>query len=318
MDRGDQFEGLVQYGYRSFDRQWLIADQRLIDRAGPDMWRVRGVRQVFLTTLTSTKFGRGPVLTVTPYVPDLDHFRGSYGAKNVMPLYRDGDGQTPNITDGLLESLGERLGVKVIAEDFLAYTYALGGTAAFGERFAEELAEGAGPVHIPVTTDADLFQQAVELGRDLLWWHTWGERFVPSGQAHLPTGSAQEIIPVEGMPDKFAYDSTSQHLTVGTGVFGPVSPEVWEFEVSGLQVLRSWLGYRMKDRKGKKSSPLEDIRPTQWTQTDELLRLIAILDYTVQVTPTAAKLLDDILASPLIPATDLPTPTPAQRKPLRS
>lgn len=71
----------------------------------------------------------------------------------------------------------------------------------------------------------------------------------------------------------------------------------------------------MKTRKGKKSSPLDGIRPTQWTQTDELLRLLAILDHTIQVTPTAAKLLDDILASPLIPATDLPIPTPAQRKP---
>ena len=85
--------------------------------------------------------------------------------------------------------------------------------------------------------------------------------------------------------------------------------------MSGLKVLRSWLGYRMKTRKGRKSSPLDDIRPTQWTQTDELLRLLAILHHTVQITPTAAQLLDEILASPLIGATTLPTPTPAQRKP---
>ncbi|MDE0613667.1 MAG: N-6 DNA methylase [bacterium] len=317
IDRSDRPEAIEAYGYRSFDRQWVLADNRVADFPRPELWRARGQHQLFLTTLTSTKLGDGPVFSVCPYIPDLHHFRGSYGAKDVMPLHRDGGGQIPNITDGLLESLGEQLGAEVTAEDFLAYTYALGGTAAFGERFTEELAEGAGPVHIPVTTDADLFQQAVELGRGLLWWHTWGERFVPSGQAHLPTGSAQEITPVEGMPDKFAYDSTSRHLAVGTGVFGPVSPEVWEFEVSGLKVVRSWLGYRMKNRKGKKSSPLDDIRPSQWTQTDELLRLLTILDHTIQVTPTAAKLLDDILASPLIPATDLPTPTSAQRGPLK-
>ena len=315
LDRGDQFEGLVEYGYRSFDRQWLIADQRLIDRAGPDIWRIRGRHQVFLTTLTSTKLGRGPVFTVTPYVPDLDHFRGSYGAKNVMPLYRDSNDQDANITSGLLKALGHRLGIEVAAGDLLAYVYALGGTAAFSDRFADVLAEGAGPVHIPITTDANLFQKAVELGRDLLWWHTWGERFAPPGHIGLPEGTAQEITPVEHMPEGFAYDPETQALTVGTGVFAPVSPEVWEFEVSGLKVLRSWLGYRMKTRKGKKSSPLDDIRPARWTQTDELLRLLAILDHTVQVTPTAAKLLDDILASPLIPAADLPAPTPAQRKP---
>ncbi len=286
LDRGDPFERLEQYGYRSFDRQWLIADQRLIDRAGPDMWHIRGSHQVFLTTLTSTKFGRGPVLTVTPFVPDFHHF-SNRGAKNVIPLYRDNSGHAANITDGLLEFLSQQLGIQVSPEDLLAYVYAVGGTPAFSTHFAEELAEGAGPFHLPITSSPDLYLQAVDLGRDLLWWHTWGERFAPPGQTHLPTGSAQEIAPVEQMPDQFTYDTESQHLTVGTGVFSPVSSEIWEFEVSGLKVLRSWLGYRMKNRKGKKSSPLEDIRPTQWTQSEELLRLLAILDHTVQVTPTA-------------------------------
>ena len=320
LDRNDEPEGYERYGYRSFDRQWIIADHRLADRARPDLWQVRGPHQVFLTTLTSTKLGPGPVLTSTPYVPDNDHFRGSYGAKNVIPIYRDSNGQTPNVTDGLLEALRQRLRIEIIAEDLLAYVYALGGTAAFSERLADELAEGAGPVHLPITTSPDLFQQAVELGRNLLWHHSWGERFVPPGQIHLPNGPTQVINPVEAMPEKrdIHYDPDSRSLTVGTGLFAPVAPEVWDFEVSGLNVLGSWLGYRMKTRKGKGSSSLNKIRPTHWSQTEELLRLLAILDHTVQVTPTAAKLLDDILASPLIPATDLPTPTPAQRKPPRS
>ncbi len=318
IDQGDDPEGVERYGYRSFDRQWLIADKRLINGAGPDLWQVRGSHQVFLTTLTSTKLGHGPALTATPYVPDLDHFRGSYGAKNVMPLYRDSRGQVPNITEGLIDALSQQLGIEVAAEDLLAYVYALGVTAAFSERFAEELAEGAGPIHLPVTASADLFQQAVALGRDLLWWHTWGERFAPPGQTSLPEGPTQQVAPVEAMPDKFDYDIETQTLTVGTGIFAPVSPEVWEFKVSGLSVLGSWLGYRMKNRKGRRSSPLDDIRPTSWTQTDELLRLLAILDHTVQVTPAAAQLLADICASPLIKATDLPTPTPTQRKPLKN
>ena len=316
MDQGDDPEGIERYGYRSFDRQWIIADRRLLDRAPKeDLWRVRGPHQVFLTTLTSTKFGYGPVLTVTPYVPDLDHFRGSYGAKNVMPFHSDNSGQAPNITDGLLESLTQQLSIQVTPEDLLAYVYALGGTPAFSTHFADELSEGAGPVHLPITTSPDLFQQAVELGRDLLWHHTWGERFAPPGQPHLPEGPTQEVTPVQGMPEKFAYDPETQTLTVGAGTFAPVAPEVWEFEVSGLKVLRSWLGYRMKTRKGKKSSPLDEIRPTTWTQTDELLLLLSILHHTVRVTPTATTLLNTILTSPLIPATALPTPTPNQRKP---
>ena len=317
LDKDDQAEGIERYGYRSFDRQYVVADNRLADRPRPDLWEARGRRQVFLTILTSTKIGRGPALTVTPYVPDLHHFRGSYGAKNVMPLYRDQSGRMPNVAKGLLDLIGDRLGTEVSPEDLLAYVHALAGTAAFTERFEDELAEAAGPVHIPITIDKTLFQQAVELGRDLLWWHTWGERFAPAGQSRLPPGRAQQLTPVEGMPEKCNYDADTRLLAVGTGTFGPVSPAVWSFEVSGLKVVDSWLGYRMKIRKGKKSSPLDDIRPTRWTQTDELLRLLAILEHTIEATPAAAALLDEILANPLVPATDLPTPTPDQRKPLK-
>jgi len=315
LDHEAPNEGIERYGYRSYDRQWMLADNRLADRPRACLWRVRGASQVYLTTLTSTVIGTGPALTVTPYVPDIDHFRGSFGAKNVMPLHRDARGSEPNVPQGLLTVLSEQLGGETSAEDLLAYVYALAGTSAFSGRFNDELAEAAGPIHIPITADPDLFRQAVTLGRDLLWWHTWGERFAPEGQSPLPEGHAEEVRPVEGMPEDFDYDPESQTLTVGTGAFAPVSQEAWNFEVSGLRVLRSWLGYRMKNRKGRKSSPLDDIRPTHWTQTKEFLLVLSIIEHTIEVTPRAAALLDQIVNGPLIPASDLPTPTPANRKP---
>ena len=318
VDRDDTAEGIERYAYRSFDRQWAIADHRLCDFPRPELWRSLTSRQVFLTTLTSTNLGGGPVVTATPYVPDLHHYRGSYGARDVMPLHRDPNGTEPNSPDGLLAALSDRLGIGVAAEDLLAYAYALGGTSAFHSRFNEELAEAAGPIHIPITADPDLFQQAVALGRDLLWWHTWGERLAPAGQSSLPAGQAKAVRPVEGMPEAHAYDPESQTLTVGTGAFSPVSEEAWNFEVSGFRVLRSWLGYRMKDRKGKKSSPLDNIRPTRWTQTNELLLVVSIIEHTIEVTPKAADLLTQIVKGPLIPAKDLPTPTPANRKPAKT
>ncbi len=317
LDQGDEPEAFERYGYRSLDRQWIIADNRLADRPRPELWAARGARQVFLTTLTSTKLGKGPAVTASPYVPDLDHFSGR-GAKNVMPLHRNPRGEEPNVSNGLLAVLSEQMGGETSAEDLLAYVYALSGTAAFSDRFNDELAEAAGPIHIPITADPDLFRQAVTLGRDLIWWHTWGERFTPEGQSQLPEGQAKEVHPVEGMPEGSDYDPESRTLTVGTGAFAPVSPEAWDFEVSGLRVLRSWLGYRMKNRKGRKSSPLDDIRPTNWTQSKELLLVLSIIEHTIEVTPKAAALLDQIVKGPLIPATDLPTPTPANRKPPRT
>ena len=89
-----------------------------------------------------------------------------------------------------------------------------------------------------------------------------GRAFRPRGSVwHALEAKPRRSLAVEGMPEDFDYDAESRTLTVGTGAFSPVSREVWDFEVSGLRVLRSWLGYRMKNRKGRKSSPLDDIRP---------------------------------------------------------
>ena len=45
---------------------------------------------------------------------------------------------------------------------------------------------------------------------------------------------------------KYSYDEDAHEIIVGDGRFGPVAPAIWEFEVSGLKVVQSWLGYRMK------------------------------------------------------------------------
>jgi hypothetical protein len=249
---------------------------------------------------------------VTPYVPDLDHFRGSYGAKNMVPLWRDRLARYPNVTAGILDHIAQILNMRLTATDLAAYVYGLGGTAAFSNQFFDELGEAAGPIRIPMTADPGLFEAVRDLGRDLLWWHTWGERFVPEMATQLPGGSATELAPVTEYPNEFSYSDGV--LQVGSGRFGPISPEVWEFEVSGLQVIKSWLGYRMWDRKGKKSSPLDDIRPEAWTFSEELLLLLSIIEHTVEVAPLATELLEQVVNGPLIPSTDLPKPTEAERK----
>ena len=313
IDRDDQPESIERYGYRSFDRQWAIADKRLADRPRPVLWRIQEEGQLFLTTLTSTTFGSGPALTVTPYVPDKHHFSGR-GGKDVIPLYRDRNAHEPNLPEGLLDTLGQILRRHTTVDDLVAYIHALLGTGAFTKRFADELADIFEPAHIPITAEPDLFDRAVELGRELLWYHTWGELFQPDESPSLPAGSTGELAPIDGYPATFQYRPDEHILQVGTGQFGPVSEEVWNFHVSGLKVLPSWLGYRMAKRKGRKSSPLDDMRPRTWVFTAELLQMLTILQRTVDLTPTAAELITDIIASPLIPAIDLPQPTASERK----
>jgi hypothetical protein len=318
---GDVREALpprMRYGHRSLDRHYLLADSRLIDRPSPSLWASASSRQLFLISPTTELLGEGPAAMVTNLVPDLHHFRGSFGGKHVLPLMRDAAG-THNITSGLLEALSAALDREVSGEDLFAYCYALLQAPSYTARFEAEL-EIPGP-RIPTTREPGLFARAVELGRELIWLHTYGERFVPPGHraGRVPQGAARYVapIPASAYPESHSYDTERRELRVGEGVFAPVSPEVRAFSVSGLDVIGSWLDYRMRDGAGRKSSALDDIRPTVWPEafTEELLELLWVLERTVALGPELNETLDRIVAGKAITADELPTPTDEERLP---
>jgi len=309
------------YAYRSFDRQWIIADGRLMSRPRPDLWACHSDAQVYLSSLFSQPLGQGPALTASANLPDLDHFRGSYGAKAAVPLYRDSVGNEANILPGLLDLLAKTYGIEVTPEDFLAYTYGVLAQFAFTERFADEL--GTRELCVPLTKDATLFAQVRDIGARLLWLHTYGQRFIPKGhhRGQLPKGAARCVksVPADiaGYPEKYEYNDAKKTLRVGHGEFAPVAPEVYEFEVSGLKVVQSWLGYRMKDPKGRRSSPLDEINTEQWPSefTTELLELLWVLEATVAQYPAQAELLSAVVKGPCFRAEELPPVPDEARKP---
>ena len=311
----------LRYAYRSFDRQHIIADGRLMSRARPDLWRAHSERQVYLSSLFSQALGSGPALTSSAMIPDLDHFRGSYGAKAAFPLYRDAGAREPNTGHCVLRTVSEQLKRNVNPEDFLAYIYGALAQPAFTARYAKEL--GTRELRVPITKKAALFEKVRATGARLLWLHTYGERFIPKGKkrGQVPRGAAKCVKAVpgdaDGYPELFDYNDATRTLSVGVGEFAPVSREVFEFEVSGLKVVQSWLKYRMKKGAGKKSSPLDDIRPGRWTGqfTTELLELLWVLEATVAVYPEQAKYLEEVASGPCFQADEFP-PVPAEmRKP---
>lgn len=314
---------VVRYAYRSFDRQWVLADNRLGDFLRPVLWGLRGNRQVYLTSLFSQGLGSGPALTASALVPDLDHFRGSFGAKAVIPLYRSSDAAEANLLPGIAEMLSSCYNRRraITPEDFLAYVYGVLAQPAFTSRFHAEL--GSRELRVPITRDARLFKKIRDAGAHLLWLHTYGERFVPPGkrQGQIPRGSARctKAVPghADGYPEDFDFNEKTGTLRVGDGEFAPVSPTVFEYSVSGLKVVRSWLKYRMKKGAGRKSSPLDDIRPTAWTGqlTTELLELLWVLEATVKIHVRQAKLLDSVLEEECFQAGAFPPVPPELRKP---
>ncbi len=297
----------VRYAYRSFDRQWAIPDNRLGDRLRPALWYAHSDKQVYIVSLLSHPLGNGQAATVCSHIPDKHYFRGSFGAKDVIPLYLSEDVVKPNINSGLLKLLGH-----VSPEDLAGYVYCLLAHPGYTDRFSEELVNRE--IRVPITKDRALFSRAAEFGKSLIWLHTYGERLHskerPRGK--IPAGSAKCTVAVsdrkDGYPNEYGYDEETQTVTVGDGKFSPVAKAIWEFEISGFKVVQSWLGYRMREQKGRKSSPLDDIHPEVWTHefTREFLELLWVLEKTIEGYPEQGEILEMVLDSELFEASELP------------
>ena len=306
---------LARYSFRSFDRQWVIADSRVGDFMRPDLWRAHSKEQVYMTSLLTSVLGEGPAAVGAGDLPDRHHFCGR-GAKDVIPLWRDADASQPNIADGLLDKISAAHGTAVGPQGLFAYTYGILSQPMYVEMFWDELEMP--PPRLPITKDADLFRRVAEHGARLLYLHTYGERFGgPDDDGTVQQGEARctKAVSLEQYPADFAYDPTNQVLRVGDGEFSPVSPEVWYYSVSGLKVVKSWLDRRKLKRAGRKSSPLDDIRPERWEFTEELLELLWVLEGTLALQTEGAALLHEVCTSRLFTKHELPTPSSHERQP---
>jgi hypothetical protein len=258
------------------------------------------------------------------------HYHSGRGGR-VMPLYRDAEATRPNITSGLPEFLGARLGRRVTAPNLVAYIAAVTAHPGYTERFAKELKSPG--VRIPLTSDTGLWERAVDVGREVLWLHTYGERYIdaeadrPRGVPRLRSERPKVRVTIpdteEKMPDKIDYDEQSETLKVGDGRISPVAAEVWNYQVSGMRVVKHWFGYRKKNPSGNRQSELDHIVVTSWTpaMTTELLDLLNVLGRCVALQPRQAELLDEIMDSPRITVADLedagvlPVPAAATKAP---
>lgn len=307
----------VRYAFRSFNRQWIIPDIRVITQPNAALWKSSSTSQAYMTAPQDRAPTAGPALTFSASAPDLHHYNGRGG--RVFPLWTDPQASTTNLLFPVLDQIRIRLDRDVTAEDLFAYIAAIAGHPGYTLRFAKDLATPG--LRIPVTADAEMFAEAVALGRRIIWLHTFGERFTdasqrrPVGSPRMPDGLRPQVpvggaIPntPDGMPDVMTYDPVLQRLNVGQGYIEPVPKAVWDYEVSGKQVLVQWFSYRRKTRErpqiGDRRPPssLGDIQPDHWLPeyTTELLNVLNVLGSLVDLEPHSDDLLKRICAGPLI------------------
>ncbi|MFD5015588.1 type ISP restriction/modification enzyme [Streptomyces chartreusis] len=269
----------VRVLHAPFDEQWLIPDQRLIDAARPELWRVIDEHQVFV--LETPESG----LLATSVLPLVRPGR-------VRPLFRRPGGTEPNLAPGLVEHLRDRLDGPVEPLDLLAWT----------------LAAVRPDLTVPLTADAELWARGVESGRRALWlMRRNGDR------PKLPGGRRPYVrAPLPSRPLTLDYDRDEEALLLDEGRISPVPPQAWDYEVAGVKVLEQWFTTRTAD---PEPGTLAAIRPPTWPQawTSELLELITVLTLLAELRPFDEELTSAITATDLRKAGVLPVPETARR-----
>ena len=301
----------VQVLYRSFDRQFLIADSRALYMPSPTLWEHRVHHQIFIVEQHAHYPKAGPGLYFSAFIPDKDAFKGSEGGR-VHPVLNTAD--KPSLTDEAECLLTARFGEHAPAE-LVYYLAGVTGHPGYVHTFDAELQQAG--IRVPLTSDTELWSRAVQLGKYVVWLHTYGERGEPlPGMTRVtdkPTDGLYSMPVYEksmggAMPEKkptftLGEDDIHGEIAFGASRWSNIKKAVFDYTVGGQQTIGLWAKYRLKKPIGRKSSPLDDIVQQSWPSewTTEFKELLCVLTHLVHLEPAQEKLLADILAGDLIP-----------------
>ena len=300
----------VQVLYRSFDRQFLIADSRALYMPSPTLWEHRVHHQIFIVEQHAHYPKAGPGLYFSAFIPDKDAFNNRGGRAH--PALNTAS--KPNLTSAAERLLTENFGEHAPAE-LVYYLAGVTGHPGYVRTFDTELQQAG--IRVPLTSDAELWSRAVQLGKYVVWLHTYGERGEPlPGMTRVtdkPTDGLYSMPVYEksmggAMPEKkptftLGEDDIHGEIAFGASRWSNIKKAVFDYTVGGQQTIGLWAKYRLKKPIGRKSSPLDDIMQQSWPSewTTEFKELLCVLTHLVHLEPAQEKLLADVLAGDLIP-----------------
>ena len=322
---GDASLPIVRYSFRSFDRQYTFEDARLAKTESPSLWAVAGPEQVFMASALTMHLGGGPSATCSTAVPDYNYFHGR-GGKDVIALYRDHSG-TQNVNPAVIDLLSSKFSHKDWTHDLLGralfcYTFGILAGSDYSTRFENEL-QVPGP-RIPLTSDADLFWSFAELGEELIFMQTFGERRLLGSAVDYQTDKSlrwsREPSKVPFDLSEVHFDDTRGALGIADGELLGVTREIYDFKVSGMPVLRKWLGYRTVRGSGrgeKSSSLLDHIVAESWEAewSSELIEVLSAITHSISKSIEGKDLLNRVLAGALIDEAQIAAPKAELRMP---
>ena len=223
----------------------------------------------------------GPAVTFTGLMPDLDHYKGSFGGR-AFPLWRDARQRSRTSTPRLLVHSGESLrpagqgrgrdGLSRRRDGASGFHGALQGRSRSAR--PARAADG-GCKAVRRSRRARLRSDLAALLRRAL--RRCRSRPAEAGRracrrkARRPSPRrAQFPARPSRCPTRWITIPATRRLQIGKGYVENVTPEMWAYEVSGKQVLWHWFSYRRRDRSRpiigdrRPPSPLDNIQPDHW------------------------------------------------------
>ena len=235
--------------YRPFDVRYIFYHEAIIERPRPEVMRhlLAGENLALCVGRQGQVVGPGEwtLAFCTKHIVDFNLFYRGGNVNFPLCLYpsaeSSGDlagGRQVNISGRLLGALREAYGYTPTPEEVLAYIYAVLYSPTYRQKYAQELRTDF--PRIPFTADGDLFRQMAALGQQLIDLHLLRN---PSNTAGVKyQGQGSDVV------KKVHYDAATGRVHINADkYFKGITPEMWQYQIGGYQVLEKYL----KDRKGR-------------------------------------------------------------------
>lgn len=235
-----------QTDYRPFDRRFLYAQSKYVDRLRRSLQETWGDQNVGLMTLAKG-VGAGPSVWVYSSMPDQHAFRGSYGGY-IFPLSAagqvlGGSNFNPKFVGGLAKLYGEAHSAETIFNAIVCLLSA----PAYANRFGNSLESDV--ARVPFPKAVDIFNEAAALGLKIRNLQTFKCKPTKEFQKARVVGDARTselelpqlrhaYIVTSGAHGDIPLQSESDHRVVG------VSHRAWSLSVSGYPIIYKWLEHR--------------------------------------------------------------------------
>lgn len=185
--------------------------------------------------------------------------------------YGDKD-KTPNIDKAVYEKLNKAYKKKLTPEEIFYYIYAVFYSNTYREKYAEFLKIDF--PRVPFTSDYKVFSKISDLGKQLTDLHLMKSDLLNKPIAKYQGKGDNDRV------EKITYIENEKRIYINKEkCFDNVSPELWNYQIGGYQVLQKYL----KDRKNR---TMDDPR--------NYCRIVTAIDKTINLQNQIDKIYNDI------------------------